>query len=77
MDPLGPVMKGWNSFSISSRSNANFACQMEGEGRERGEGESQQCSCQVDMVTFAQKTWKNKVKMYKVIGIQCPTLHPN
>ena len=27
--------------------------------------------------TFAPKTWKNKVKMYKVIGIQCPILHPN
>ena len=26
----------------------------------------------VDMV----KTWKNKVKMYKVIGIQCPTPAP-
>ena len=23
----------------------------------------------LDMVTFALKTWKNKVKMYKVIGI--------
>ena len=31
----------------------------------------------IDMVTFALKTWKNKVKMYKVIGIQYPTLHPN
>ena len=27
----------------------------------------------LDMVTFALKTWKNKVKMYEVIGIQCPT----
>ena len=24
--PLGPDMNGWNSFLISSRSNANFAC---------------------------------------------------
>ena len=31
---------------------------------------------QLDMVTFALKTWKNKVKMYKVIGIQCPTPAP-
>ena len=30
----------------------------------------------LDMVTFALKTWKNKVKMYKVVGIQCPTPAP-
>ena len=29
------------------------------------------------MVTFALKTWKNKVKMYKVIGIQCTLTNPN
>ena len=36
-------------------------------------GKGQQCKALcIDMVTFALKTWKNKVKIYKVIGIQCP-----